>query len=129
MPADDIRRTIRSTPDGSLPLYASSVVYGGLVVTTQIPDRLDGSIELGDIVVQTEQLFDNLERQLTADGSDLSRLLHVTIYLTDMADRPGFNEVYIRRVPQPVPVRCAVEVAALAIPGMRVEITVLAATS
>jgi enamine deaminase RidA (YjgF/YER057c/UK114 family) len=61
-----------------------------------------------------------------AAGTSLARLLHVTIYLTDIADRPAFNEVYARRVPQPVPARCCVAVSALAVEGMRVEITACA---
>ena len=40
---------------------------------------------------------------------------------------PVFNEVYVERVGQPVPVRCAVEVSALAIDGMKVEVTAIAA--
>jgi enamine deaminase RidA (YjgF/YER057c/UK114 family) len=51
----------------------------------------------------------------------------VTIHLTDIADRPAFNEVYARRAPQPVPARCCVAVSALAVEGVRVEITAWAA--
>ncbi|MCA0330242.1 MAG: RidA family protein [Actinobacteria bacterium] len=127
MTANSIARYITEPTDGTAPLYAGAVCFGGLVITTQIPEHADGSVETGDITSQAEVLFDNLERQLAEAGSGLERLLHVTIYLTDMADRLAFNEVYRRRVPQPVPGRCAVEVSALAVPGMRVEITAMAA--
>ncbi|MFG2628623.1 RidA family protein [Streptomyces sp. NPDC048473] len=60
-------------------------------------------------------------------NSDLSRLLHLTIYLTDIEDRGIFDEVYAEVVPRPYPARCCVAVAALAIEGMRVEVTALAA--
>lgn len=127
MSGNDVTRFITQPADGSPPLYAGAVAFNGVVFTTQIPDRPDGSIELGDMRRQTEQLFDNLESQLSGAGSDISRLLHMTIYLTDMKDRAVFNEVYAERVPQPVPVRCAVGVTALAVEGMKVEVTVLAA--
>lgn len=54
-------------------------------------------------------------------------LIHLTIYLTDMADRAAFNEVYKRFFAKPWPVRAAVGVAALAVEGMRVEVTAMAA--
>ncbi|MFG2522254.1 RidA family protein [Streptomyces sp. NPDC048527] len=119
------------TPSGepSTALSADAVSYAGIVYTTQIPDRADGTLELGDIRRQTEQVFLNLSETLEAADSSLSRLLHLTIYLTDMADREVFNEVYAARIPQPVPVRCCVAVAALAAEGMRIEITAHAAVA
>lgn len=127
MSRNEITRFVNAPSDGTPPLYSSAVSFGGLVFTTQIPDRADGSIELGDMRSQCEQLFTNLSEQLEAAGSSIARLMHLTIYLTDMADRPVFNEVYGERVGQPVPVRCAVEVSALAIEGMKVEVTAVAA--
>ena len=60
-------------------------------------------------------------------GSSMERVLHLTIYLTDMADRAAFNEVYKRFFAKPWPVRAAVGVAELAVAGMRVEVTAMAA--
>ncbi|MER8103373.1 RidA family protein [Kitasatospora sp. NPDC094016] len=108
-------------------LSADATGFGGLVCTTQIPDREDGSIELGDMREQTRQTLTNLANALRRANSDLSRLLHLTIYLTDIEDRGIFNEVYAEIVPRPYPARCCVAVAALAIEGMRVEVTALAA--
>ena len=73
--------------------------------------------------MHTRALKDALERA----GSSMDRVLHLTIYLTDMADRPAFNEVYQRFFAKPWPVRAAVGVAALAVEGMRVEVTAMAA--
>ncbi|MFD3477562.1 RidA family protein [Streptomyces sp. NPDC058695] len=119
------------TPSGEphTALSADAVSYVGVVFTTHVPDRADGSLELGDIRRQTEQVFHNLSETLSAAGSSLSRLLHLTIHLTDMADREVFNEVYAARIPQPLPVRCCVAVAALATEGMRIEITAHAAVA
>ncbi len=68
-----------------------------------------------------------LKVALEKAGSSLDRVLHLTIYLTDMADRAAFNEVYKRFFAKPWPVRAAVGVAALATEGMRVEVTAMAA--
>ncbi|MEV7776850.1 RidA family protein [Kitasatospora sp. NPDC088351] len=110
-----------------LALSAEAVAFAGIVCTTQIPDREDGSIELGDIRAQTRQMLTNLAVALERANSDLSRLLHLTIYLTDIDDREVFNEVYAEFVPLPFPARCCVAVSALAVDGMRVEVTALAA--
>jgi enamine deaminase RidA (YjgF/YER057c/UK114 family) len=108
-------------------LASRAVVAGGLVYATVIPRRVDGSIETGNAKDQTEQIFANLDAVLTQAGSSLDRLVHLTIYLTDIADREAFNQVYELTVPRPFPSRCAVEVSALAVEGMKVEVTAVGA--
>lgn len=68
-----------------------------------------------------------LKVALERAGSSMDRVMHLTIYLTDMADRAAFNEVYKRFFAKPWPVRAAVGVASLAVEGMRVEVTAMAA--
>lgn len=101
--------------------------FGNVLVTTQIPLRPDGEIELGDITAQSECTLACLKASLENAGSSLKDVLHLTIYLTDMNDRPGFNEVYCRFFDRPYPVRAAIGISALAIDGMRVEVTAIAA--
>ncbi|WP_405484025.1 RidA family protein [Streptomyces sp. NBC_00009] len=129
MTSSAITRIPTPSDETDTALSADAVSYAGVIFTTQIPDRTDGSLELGDIRRQTEQVFHNLSETLEATDSSLSRLLHLTIYLTDMADREVFNEVYAACIPQPVPVRCCVAVAALAAEGRRIEITAHAAVA
>ncbi|VVM50211.1 Putative aminoacrylate peracid reductase RutC [Pseudomonas fluorescens] len=115
-------------PDPDPESISSDVTgFGNLLVSTQIPTRADGSLELGGIVEQSECTLQALKTALERAGSSMDRVLHLTIYLTDMADRPAFNEVYQRFFSQPWPVRAAVGVAALAVQGMRVEVTAMAA--
>jgi enamine deaminase RidA (YjgF/YER057c/UK114 family) len=115
-------------PDPDPASISSDVAgFGGLLVSTQIPTHADGSLELGGIIEQSECTLQALKVALERAGSSLDRVLHLTIYLTDMADRAAFNEVYQRFFAKPWPVRAAVGVAALAHPGMRVEVTAMAA--
>ena len=114
-------------PENPNALAAGSVVSGGLVHTTVIPRNEDGSIETGGIREQSERIFATLENVLVRSGSALANLIHLTIYLTDIADRDIFNEVYTQHVPRPFPSRCALQVAALAVDGMKVEVTAVAA--
>ena len=100
---------------------------GNLLMTTHIPLRADGSLETGDIRTQSIATLESLKASLEKAGSTLADVLHLTIYLTDMADRPAFNKVYCAYFKKPYPVRCAVGVSALADPGMKVEVTAMAA--
>ena len=74
---------------------------GNLLVTTQIPLRPDGELELGDITTQSEAILTCLKTSLEAAGGRLADVIHLTIYLTDMADRPAFNEAYCRYFAKP----------------------------
>ncbi|MEN5239630.1 MULTISPECIES: RidA family protein [Pseudomonas] len=116
------------TPDPDADSISSDVAeYNGILVSTQIPVQADGSLELGDITTQCECTLQALKVALERAGSSMDRVLHLTIYLTDMADRAAFNEVYQRFFKKPWPVRAAVGVASLAFEGMRVEVTAMAA--
>ncbi len=100
---------------------------GNLLFTTHIPLRADGSIETGDIRTQSIATLESLKTSLEKAGSSLADVMHLTIYLTDINERPAFNEVYCSYFRKPYPVRCAVGVAALADPDMKVEMTAIAA--
>jgi enamine deaminase RidA (YjgF/YER057c/UK114 family) len=116
------------TPDPDADSISSDVIgFNGILVSTQIPTHADGSLELGDITLQSECTLQALKVALEKAGSSMDRVMHLTIYLTDMADRAAFNEVYKRFFAKPWPVRAAVGVAALAVEGMRVEVTAMAA--
>ncbi|AWY39722.1 RidA family protein [Pseudomonas putida] len=116
------------TPDPDEDSISSDVAaFNGILMSTQIPTRADGTLELGDITVQSECTLQALKVALERAGSSMDRVMHLTIYLTDMADRAAFNEVYKRYFAKPWPVRAAVGVAALAVEGMKVEVVAMAA--
>ena len=124
--ATAIGRLPEPSAEGSL--SADATWLGDTVHTTVIPVGPDGEVVGETIQEQSRAAFDNLRETLEAVGSGLDRLLHLTIYLTDIgSDRAGFNDVYRTYLRGPVPVRCAVGVAALARPEMRVELTAIAA--
>ncbi|QRI61677.1 RidA family protein (plasmid) [Shinella sp. PSBB067] len=116
---------IEDTDEGEISSDVAGL--GNLLMTTHIPLRADGSLETGDIRTQSVATLESLKASLEKAGSSLADVIHLTIYLTDMADRPAFNEVYCSFFRKPYPVRCAVGVSALADPGMKVEVTAMAA--
>jgi 2-iminobutanoate/2-iminopropanoate deaminase len=83
-------------------------------------------IGAGDFGAQLAQTMTNIDRVLAAGGSDRSRIVKVTIYLTDMANFPAIVEARRRYFTAPYPADTIVEVRALALPELMVEIDVVA---
>jgi 2-iminobutanoate/2-iminopropanoate deaminase len=99
-----------------------ATVAGKTLYTAQIPIRADGSFETGDIRAQTELTLKNLVQSLAAAGLTTSDVAQVTVYLTDVNDKSGYNDVYRIFFTPPYPNRATIIVAALGVPGMRIEI-------
>jgi 2-iminobutanoate/2-iminopropanoate deaminase len=107
--------------------YSQAISAGGLVfVSGQLALRPDHAEIVGDsITEQTEQVFANLSAILEAAGSGLDRLVKTTVFLADLGDFGGMNEVYARHVGGAPPARATIEVAALP-SGAKVEIEAIA---
>jgi 2-iminobutanoate/2-iminopropanoate deaminase len=107
--------------------YSQAIKAGGFVfVSGQLALAPGGSEMVGTTIgEQTEQVFDNLEAILTEAGSSLDRIVKTTVFLTDLADFPGMNEVYARRVGKPPPARSTIEIAALP-SGALIEVEAIA---
>ncbi|QLC22576.1 RidA family protein [Parasphingopyxis sp. CP4] len=80
----------------------------------------------GDFEAQLAQTFANIDRVLAAGGSSRDRIVKVTIYLTDMGNFPAMVEARKRYFSAPWPADTIVEVKALALPELMVEIDVIA---
>jgi 2-iminobutanoate/2-iminopropanoate deaminase len=107
--------------------YSQAIVAGGLVfVSGQLALKPDHGEIVGETIQeQTEQVFANLAAILEAAGSRLERLVKTTVYLTDLGDFAGMNEVYAAHVGERPPARAAIEVSALP-SGAKVEIEAIA---
>ena len=107
--------------------YSQAIVSGGLVfVSGQLSLRPDHAEIIGETIQeQTEQVFANLRAILEAAGSDLDKLIKTTVYLVDLNDFQGMNEVYARHVGDKPPARATVEISALP-SGAKVEIEAIA---
>jgi 2-iminobutanoate/2-iminopropanoate deaminase len=107
--------------------YSQAIRVGDLVfVSGQLALKPgDKEIQGGTIQEQTEQVFANLAAILHAAGSSLDRLVKTTVFLTDLGDFQGMNEVYALHVGDRPPARATVEIAALP-SGALVEIEAIA---
>jgi 2-iminobutanoate/2-iminopropanoate deaminase len=110
--------------------YSQAIVAGGFVFVSGQLALKPGAKELsgGTIGEQTEQIFANLAAILEAAGSGLDRLVKTTVFLTDLGDFAGMNEVYAAHVGDRPPARSTVEIAGLP-SGALVEIEAVATVS
>jgi 2-iminobutanoate/2-iminopropanoate deaminase len=85
---------------------------GGFVFTAGVMplDAESLSLPPGGVGPETHQAMRNLRALLTAAGSSLSQLVHVTVYLRDWADFAEMNAVYISYLDPPYPARACVQV-------------------
>jgi len=107
--------------------YSQAIKTEGLVfVSGQVSLRPDhGEIVGSTIQEQTEQIMKNLGAILDEAGSGLDRLVKTTVFLTNLDDFQGMNEVYARHVGETPPARATIEVGRLPA-GALVEIDAIA---
>jgi len=123
----EIRTEAAPAPVGP---YSQAIRLAELVfVSGQIPlDPETGEIAPGEIEDETRQVLANLKAVLEASGSELSRVVKATVYLTDISLFPRINAVYAEAFDSdPAPARATVEVSALPL-GAHVEIDAIAFT-
>src|SRR5450830_1234023 len=106
--------------------FSWAVKAAGLLFTAHGPVRADGSIDTGPIEQQAQLTFSNLQRVLQAAGGNLSDVTQVLIYMTDVNDMPAIDAVYRQFFEAPYPNRSSMGVAALVVPGMKIEIVAYA---
>lgn len=116
-------------PDPYEPFRLSQAMRVGslLFVSGQAAVGEDGAVVgTGDFDAQAEQTFRNLARVLDAGGSSLADVVKVTIYLTDMSNFEKIVELRGRWFTRPWPADTIVEVSALALPELMIEIEAIA---
>ncbi|WP_339690978.1 RidA family protein [uncultured Parasphingorhabdus sp.] len=90
-------------------------------------DQQGQIVGIDDFDAQLEQVFSNIDRVLRAAGSSRDQIFKVTIYLTDMANFSKIVAARKRFFTPPYPADTTLEVKALALPELMVEIDVIAA--
>lgn len=88
-------------------------------------DPTSGDLRMGSISEETETVLSNLHAVLHAAGSDFSRIVKTTIFLSDMNLFAEVNAIYAKRFSSDFPARETVAVAGLP-KGVNVEISVIA---
>lgn len=107
--------------------YSQAVKVGSfLFCSGQIPmDPASGEIVEGGIETQTKQVLKNLKAVIEKAGGSMSSVVKTTVYLSDIADFPKFNQIYATFFQKPYPARATMEVANLP-KGVKIEIEAIA---
>jgi 2-iminobutanoate/2-iminopropanoate deaminase len=107
--------------------YSQAIKANGFVFVSGQLSLVPGEKELlaGDIKAQTQQVFANLRAILEEAGSSLDQLVKTTVFLQNLDDFAGMNEIYASHVGSTPPARSTVEVAKLP-SGALVEIEAIA---
>ena len=119
------RREIR-VPGQPEPIshYTDAVRAGGLLfVSGCVPVDGDGRLVGGDdVVAQARRVFENMGAVLAAAGASFGDVVKVTVYLTDIDDRPRVNPVRQDVFGSARPASTLVEVSRLAVVGAKIEV-------
>jgi 2-iminobutanoate/2-iminopropanoate deaminase len=116
--AEDERSVVRTerapAPFQGAP-YSQAIRSGDLVfVSGQLALEPGHTDIVGDTIQeQTEQVFKNLAAILEEAGSGVDKLVKTTVFLVNLGDFQGMNEVYARWVGDKPPARSTVEISAL----------------
>lgn len=107
--------------------YNHAVRVGDLLFCAgQIPlNPADGSLVTGDIKAQTERVLEHVKAILDDQKLTFGNVVKSTVFLTNLADFAGMNEVYAKYFTSDFPARSTVQVAALP-KGANVEIEIVA---
>jgi len=95
-----------------IPLFSGHTKFGGLVYIAG-----KGAHFEGDIKSHTDHVLKELEKELIKAGSSMEKVLKVNVYLDDIKDYQGMNEVFKGRFGKNPPVRTTVAVAKGGVPG------------
>jgi 2-iminobutanoate/2-iminopropanoate deaminase len=125
MPTKTIIKPAKSP--GAVGPYNHAVRIGDLLFCAgQIPmDPATGNLIAGDIKAQTDRVLQNVKAILDDQKLTFTNVVKSTVFMTNLADFAGMNEVYAKYFTHDCPARSTIQVAALP-KGANVEIEVIA---
>jgi len=110
-PSEKVVNNVTTLQD--VPLFSGSTKLGNLIFVA----GKGAHVEPFEIKAHTEIVLKELEKELLKAGSSMEKVLKVTVFLNDIADYQGMNEVYKGRFGKNPPVRTTVAVAKGGVPG------------
>ncbi|MBN9580714.1 MAG: RidA family protein [Afipia sp.] len=108
--------------------YCQAIVHNGVVYCSgQIPlDPASMQVVAGGIEAQTERVLTSMAAVLRKAGSDMSKVMKTTVFMSNLEEFSKMNAVYQRAFGEHTPARSTVQVARLPLDVM-VEIECIAA--
>ena len=108
-----------------MPFSDGYVAGNTLYVAGQQGPDSHGKVTGTDITFQTKNAIAAVEKVVKEAGFQMTDIVSVTVYVTDLNDVEKMNQVYKQLMPDPKPARATVQVAGL-IGGAKIEISAIA---
>ena len=105
--------------------FSNAVVAGNTLYVAGQQGPANGKLNGVSIEDQTTNTIAAIQKVVEKAGFQMSDLVNVTVFITDLNDVPKMNEVYKKLIPSPKPARATVQVAGL-IGGAKIEISAIA---
>ena len=121
--AEAQNRAVDFTP--GMPFSEGYIAGSTLYVAGQQGPDAHNKVTGTDITLQTTNAIAAVRKIVEKAGFQMSDIVSVTVYVTDLNEVPGMNEVYGKLMPNPKPARATVQVAGL-IGGAKIEISAIA---
>jgi 2-iminobutanoate/2-iminopropanoate deaminase len=120
-----------STPPGTMTPVGpySHISKAGPLITISATAGVDpatGELAGPDVASQTRQILDGFEIMLESVGAGMDNIMHVTVFLTDMADFAEMNAAYAEKMGELRPARSAVSVTGVPKPGALLTMNLIA---
>ena len=108
--------------------YSHAFKVGNTIyVAGQVPfDQENKLVGKGDIVIQTERVFENLKRVLESAGATMADIVKLTWYVKNFDDLLKTSDVFRKYFQRPYPPTTALEVGRLADPDQLIEVEAIA---
>lgn len=122
-----------STPPGTPtpigPYHHVAKVGGWITIGgTAGVDPTTGMLAGPDVAAQTARIIESFRVMLDSVGSDLEHIVHVNVFLADMADFEAMNAAYVAAMGGHRPARTVIGVRELPKPGFRLTMNLTAVT-
>ena len=129
-----IRKTAQNPAGVAAPLkghYSNAVrVEAGplLFIAGQIATDVAGKIVgIGDLRAQARQVLENIRTILKANNADMSDVVNVTVYVTDIRAFEDISDIRLEYFPEKGPASAIIGISKLALPELMIEISAVAA--
>lgn len=106
--------------------YVHAVSYNGLLFLSGLT-AFNTPAQNGDLAAQAEEVFDQLQQTLAAEGTGFENLLKVTIFVTEFEDLERFREVLFNAYQEHLPASALIQVRGLFAPEVKIEVEAIAA--